>query len=488
MLGSLTERACALGQWCLTSHCHLGTQAMPFPKPTALSIPVRCAPKTAPCPRCGRPGRRVRLLRRRVRSLAYRQVAWLDVTYAEYKARCGCCKTFRSNPPGVPPKGAYDQAVRQAVLDRILRDGLNVERTRQALRRDFLLEVSTGFVYDCLRWQVAQLDLAEHRRLVLRRFSGALCVDELHLGAYTLLLATDPLADVPVAFALVTANDQDHMRRFLANLRTWGLMPRVVVTDGSNLYPALLAGLWPDARHQLCVFHVLRDLNDKILEAVRRLRRHLARRGQAGRKRRRGRPRKGQQAARRRRGPTAKEKAAFIFKHRHLLVKRTEALGKAGWADLVRMFEYLPELRTLWYFAVDTRALFEGGLSAATAWRRWAALQRRADYQAVPELVQAMGMLTKEKFAKMVAFVASPVAERVRTNNHVERANRRLRFQEKVQYKWRKRRWVVRYLVLLLDGWWTEVAAAEDQEKQRAGQEKGRREADRSPRRPRAAG
>ena len=143
----------------------------------------------------------------------------------------------------VPAKADYDAAVRQAVLDRILRDGLNVERTLQALHRDFLLTLSEGFVYDCLRWQVAQLDLAEHRQLVLRRFSGTLCVDELHLGAYTLLLATDPLADLPVAFALVSANDQDHMGRFLANLKAWGLAPRAVVTDGSSLYPALLAAL-----------------------------------------------------------------------------------------------------------------------------------------------------------------------------------------------------------------------------------------------------
>ena len=68
--------------------------------------------------------------------------------------------------------------------------------------------------------------MAEHRRKVLEHFSGTLCVDELHLGRFTLLLATDPLRDLPVAFALVAANDQDHMRRFLKNLKNWGLTPR----------------------------------------------------------------------------------------------------------------------------------------------------------------------------------------------------------------------------------------------------------------------
>ena len=82
--------------------------------------------------------------------------------------------------------------------------------------------------------------MAEHRRKVLDLFSGTLCVDELHLGRFILLLATDPLMDIPVAFALVDQNDQNHMGRFLRNLAKTGLAPRVVVTDGSNLYPALL--------------------------------------------------------------------------------------------------------------------------------------------------------------------------------------------------------------------------------------------------------
>ena len=47
----------------------------------------------------------------------------------------------------------------------------------------------------------------------------------------------------------------------------------------------------------------------------------------------------------------------------------------------------------------------------------------------------------------------SPVGRRVRTNNHVERTNRRLRFLEKVRYKWRRRRTLVRFVVMTLDRW-----------------------------------
>lgn len=427
---------------------------------------VRCAALTHPCPTCGKPGRRKRPLHRRIRSLAFRQVAYLDVHYAEYQARCSCRKSFRSWPLDVPPKAGYDDLVRQAVLDRILDDGLNVQRTLAAMKRDFFLKLSEGFVYDCLRWQLGRLDLPAHRQMVLEKFSGTLCVDELHLGRFTLLLATDPIADLPVGFALVSRNDQDHMRRFLNNLKGQGLQPRVVVTDGSDLYPAVLAELWPGARHQLCVFHILKDINDLILKAVRRLAHAMRRRGNCGRKRRRGRPSKKQQAARAAAGPTQKEKAGLILKHRFLIVKKSSELDKQGWEDLVRMFEYLPELRTLWHFASEVRGLFEKEARVQTLYKRRAALLRKPEYQEMPELEEAMKALEAGKYKKAVAFVYSQAAEKVRTNNHVERTNRSFRFSEKSRYKWRRRKWVVRFVLLMLDRCWRAAALAQQQHDQ----------------------
>jgi hypothetical protein len=312
------------------------------------------------------------------------------------------------------------------------------------------------------------IGLPAHRRMVLDKFSGTLCVDELHLGRFTSLLATDPVADLPVAFALVGRNDQAHMRRFLGGLKGWGLRPWVVVTDGSDPYPAVLAQLWPAARHQLCVVHILKDINELIVKAVRRLANALFRRGKCGRKRKAGRPSKEQQAVRAAAGPTLKEKAAFIRKHRFLIVKKTSELSRQQWEELAQMFAYLPELRTLWYFACEVRWLFEKGARVQTPYKRRAALLRKEEYKAVPELAKAVEMLQEEKFRKAVAFAYSEAEQRVRTNNHVERANRRLRFWEKLRYKWRRRKWVVRFVLLALDRCWRQ-AGQESQAEQAAG-------------------
>ena len=425
-------------------------------RPHVRTIPLSYAPSQAPCPTCGRRGRRKQVLRRQVRTIAYKQVVFLDVTYGEYRARCGCRTTFRTTPPGVDPKALYDNKVRQAVLDRILGDGMSVERVLASMRRDFLLDLSDGFVYDCLDREARRLDMADHRRWVLDRFSGTLCIDEVHLGRNTLLLATDPLQDLPVAFALVAGNDQDHMRRFLKNLRTRGLEPEVVVTDGSNLYPAVLAELWPDARHQLCVFHVLKELHKHVLDAVRRLRRGLSRRGNRGRKRKRGGPPKSRA---RRRGPTTQEKSAFIFKHRWLIVRRRDKMSDRERADLATMLGYLPELKPLRDFVDRLGDLFEGGQSEGSAWRRHATLVTDPCFLAMPELATAIQALASEKFAKMIAFLKDPACRRARTNNHVERVNRKLRYEERARYRWRSRRTTVRFLVLLLDRWWKQERA-----------------------------
>jgi hypothetical protein len=62
---------------------------------------------------------------------------------------------------------------------------------------------------------------------------------------------------------------------------------------------------------------------------------------------------------------------------------------------------------------------------------------------------------------KMIAVAkqTGPACHPARTNNHAERANRKLRYQEKARSKWRGRRRIVRFLVRLLERWWVQERA-----------------------------
>src|SRR3954447_26580724 len=153
----------------------MGTEA-----PTPVVIPLHCAPKKAPCPKCGKYGTRKRKVPpRRVRTVMHKAVAFLEITCGEYRARCGCCTTFRNTPDQVLPRALYDNKVRDLVLGRLIEDGMSIEQTLESLSREYLLELSTGFVYDVLCDRARQLEMAGHRRKVLALFSGTLCVDEL---------------------------------------------------------------------------------------------------------------------------------------------------------------------------------------------------------------------------------------------------------------------------------------------------------------------
>jgi hypothetical protein len=135
-------------------------------------------------------------------------------------------------------------------------------------------------------------------------------------------------------------------------------------------------------------------------------------------------------------------------------------LTKADWGKLVQMFQYLPQLRPLWYFSRELYRLLDNAKTLRIARWRYTLLRHDPKYQEVRELVAALDLLAGPKLVKGMVFVQQPAGGQVRTNNHVERLNRRLRFAEKVRYRWRKRKWVVRWVVLLLDVCWQEAAAA----------------------------
>ncbi|MCB9925790.1 MAG: transposase [Planctomycetaceae bacterium] len=229
---------------------------------------------------------------------------------------------FRTHPEDIEPKAKYDNQMRQAVIDRILIDKLNATAVQQALQRDFLLKLSTGFVYDCLEYAIRKVDGADFRDQLLREFSGTLCVDEIHLGHRVVLLASDPISDNPIAIALVSSNDAAHMRRFLLNLKSHGFSPETVISDRSPLYPKTIAEVWPEAKHQLCVFHVISDITALVLDAAREVRRELKpKRIKEGK----GRPSQRTQA-RVQKLKEQKAQADKLFRRRHLMVTKKSNL------------------------------------------------------------------------------------------------------------------------------------------------------------------
>ncbi|HMB08256.1 MAG TPA: hypothetical protein VKP69_31565 [Isosphaeraceae bacterium] len=65
-------------------------------------------------------------------------------------------------------------------------------------------------------------------------------------------------------------------RRFHAALKARGRTLQGITTDGSALYPEPIVAVFGAIPHQVCTFHVLREINKAVLSAVAQERKRLA--------------------------------------------------------------------------------------------------------------------------------------------------------------------------------------------------------------------
>ena len=221
---------------------------------------------------------------------------------------------------------------------------------------------------------------------------------------------------------------QDDIRAFLSDFRARlgarGLPLRGITTDGSNLYPVPLAEVFPGVPHQVCRFHVLKEITKAVLHALAKLRKEL--RAQLP-KQPRGRPRKARAGAA---GRARRQQGRIrdLFEHRHLFVKR--GLAAAEGATLRRITRGLRQLRVLREVMDEVYRLFDRRCRVATALGRLAKL--RARVRRFKRLRQALDKLFTPNLEKALTFLDDKLLPA--TSNAVERGNRRYRKAQRSVY------------------------------------------------------
>lgn len=395
-------------------------------------------PKHYPCPQCGKKGKRKHVITRRIAHVAALQRrSWIVAEVGVYKARCQCCKYYQAPIDGVPNRGRYSLEVRNTVANALIRDRMPYMSVLRRMQEDYRLTLSLGYIHACFLWAHEQINMETHWTFVRTNFSGVLCIDEVHDSGRTILFATDPLGDFTVSFKLVENNDQDHMDAFLQALKDRGLDVQVAITDGSPLYKDALQSYWAGVEHQLCVFHVIKDVNKLILDGVRAIKNRIKRQGNKGRKKRRGRPSKpAQQQRQRRGGMSKKEQATFIWEHQYLIVRKPDDLSEQDKDNLALMLQIAPDLTLFRHFNQQFYRLFEKGITKQCARARRTRMVTHPLYQTNAFLAKALKKISKDKFDKMIVFLGWENGQR--TNNHVERNNRVFRMMQKTRYKRRK--------------------------------------------------
>src|SRR5262249_8091404 len=206
------------------------------------------------------------------------------------------------------------------------------------------------------------------------------------------------------------------LRRFRAALDARGLAVAGITTDGSALYPEPIAEVFGAIPHQVCTFHVLREVTKAVLSAVAQERKRLA---ATAPKLPRGRPRADKAA--RRAAPRKKaipRKGGELVDHRYLVLQRaphgpapaTAPRGTRGSPRLRRLRETMDEV----YRLFDRRCRMATALAKLAALR--ARLRRSARLSAVLKKVLSPGL------EKALVFLDERLMGA--TSNAVERGNR----------------------------------------------------------------
>jgi hypothetical protein len=277
----------------------------------------------------------------------------------------------------------------------------------------------------------------------LADFSGYLAIDEVYDGPFCILSVVDNRRYNRLAFRVLDRDPtQGDVLAFLTDCKGQldgrGLNVRGVTTDGSSLYPKVIKQLWPEARHQSCEFHVLKEITKAALHALAKLRKEMAARIPKQSRGRPGKERQGQAwlIAHRKRC------VAELFENRHLFVRHHLS---AAQQELLRKLTYgRPQLRALRKIMDEVYRLFDRRCRTRTALQKLRKLRGRV--RRCKQLGKSLDKLKSPNLEKALVFLDDKLLGP--TSNAVERANRRFRKAQRSVYSARTKQHLEQRLAL----------------------------------------
>jgi predicted DNA binding protein len=265
----------------------------------------------------------------------------------------------------------------------------------------------------------------------LADFSGYIAADELYDGPFCVLSIVDNRTFKRLLYQVLD-HDPEHrditafLQRFRMALRLRSLKLQGVTTDGSPLYPEPLRAVFNEVPHQICEFHIIKELTKAILRAVAKVRKTLATRMPAAK---RGRPGTAEDKRTSRKRERLKRKIGDLFEHRHLFVQHD--LTPKERRTLQTITRGLPQLRTLRELMEEVYRLFDRRCRTDTALAKLAKLRQRV--RRFKQIGKVLNKLRSPNLDKALTFLDDKLLPS--TSNAVERGNRRHRKMQKTVYR-----------------------------------------------------
>ena len=372
------------------------------------------------CTTCGGPTKYEHSYYNHPQDINLEQPTILQV-YRELRECLDCGEQFAPELDFVAKRGRFTKRAKQKAIASVTEDGMPISRVPQRMWRDFHVRVAKSSVHDWVHAEAeADLGEAEYTQWVVARFSGVVGIDEVHVrdekgNKQYLVVAVDPINDRTIFFDLLDSNGSDALQGFLEKLKEMDIDPLVVITDMWDAYRIALAEVFPDAAHQLCVFHVIKNVMKHTNKAMLAYRRGLPK------------ATKVQKAVR-------KE----LWDFRYLLLKASPKLTDK---QLDRLEDILcahqdTVLPEAYYCKEAILALFrESQTKEGARFRRDMIVERFGN---VTELDKVINLIRGNEFEQMIIYLDYENLDK--TNNDVERTNRVYQKGEKVRYRSRTTR------------------------------------------------
>lgn len=406
-------------------------------------------PAQYPCPDCGQLAKRNSTGERTLQEPNLDEPTFLLVRMSVCRcdnAQCGR-KYFRVSVPFAPPRVRYTEDAKQLCVSSVVRDGMPFCRVPDRVAEDFHLYPSQSTVWGWHRDACDRQDLTvDYEPWVKAQFSGVLCIDEVYDGPFCLILSTDPLNDVTVAYTLEKKTpgterpkmSQAWLDRHLWALARIGIEPTAVIRDGLVVYDNGLPQTWDQSR---CTFHLLQDITQDLLRAVNTYRKTLP----DPPKRSKGRPKADAP-------PPPPNVKTEIWHHRYLWVSHPETIeqrdrtcthqthrcvGESDAEILQHLCAQHPPLQTIRACMLEVFGLFEDpDATFEDIKTQYDTMCQTPAYQANPDLVKALDHLSGDTLEKAFRFLA--YENLPKTNNHVEGRARSFRKRQKSHYRLRR--------------------------------------------------
>ena len=223
---------------------------------------------------------------------------------------------------------------------------------------------------------------------------------------------------VDILYFLVRLNEQIHNR---------GHVVLGITTDASPLYPLPIRLAFGAILHQICEFHIKKELIKVVLAVVARWRKRLAQQKPSLPP---GRPGKSKKARRlHQQAKELQQRISELFEHRHLFVRHH--LDAEERALLLAITRAERGLRVLRGIMDEVYRLFDRRCRTDTALGKLARLRRRVGRH--PSLVKVLDKLNSANLEKALTFLDDKLL--AATSNAVERGNRRHRKMQKAVYR-----------------------------------------------------